>query len=159
MPCTTASDVVPCTPVRKYRQDVTGQALGPPPPGVAEPEQCCGRLLSALQYHRRHPQPPDEGPDTDIRQPRRPKGQPTVTTPSDPHGVGARQSYPTRRPRGRDGTPHLLKKARAWPTKIDGHATSDTVCHDRQGRRGEEGRLGSLEGPSTLLVFFPFPHL
>ena len=60
-------------------------------PGVAEPEQCCGRLLFILQYCRRRPQPPDEEPDADIRQPLRSKGKPTVTTPPDPLGVGARQ--------------------------------------------------------------------
>ena len=60
-------------------------------PGVAEPEQCCGRLLSILQYCRRRPQPPNEEPDADIRRPLRSKGKPTVTTPPDPLGVGARQ--------------------------------------------------------------------
>ena len=60
---------------------------------------------------------------------------------------------------GRTGRTHLLKEARAWPTKINEHATSDTVCHVIQGRRREKGRPGSFEGPSIPLVFSSFSHL
>ena len=76
-----------------YREVPSGcdQASTWTPPGVAEPEQCCGRLLSVLQCCRRRPQPPDEEPDADIRLPLCSKGKPTVTAPPDPHGVGAQQ--------------------------------------------------------------------
>ena len=58
--------------------------------------------------------------------------------------------------RCRMGRTHLLNGARAWPTRISEHTTSDMVYHVKQGRHREKERPGSLEGPSMPLVFFSF---
>ena len=117
-------------------------------PGVAEPEQYCGRLLFVLQYCRRRPLPLDEETNTDIQQPLCSKDKPTVTTPSDPHGIGARRILSDTPPTGAGwDVPTCQTMAMARPTTIYSHLTPDTACHDRQVRRGEEGRPGSLEGP------------
>ena len=128
---------------------------------MAELEQCCRRMLSALQYCRRRPQPPGEEPDTGIRQPLCSKeglsssmmtnGQ----SPCHPLHMRSEIDNPVRHAarRGETGRIHLLNEARAWPTKINKHATPDTVCHVMQGRRGKKGGPRSFKGPSIPWYF------
>ena len=54
------------------------------------------------------------------------------------------------------GHTHLLNEARAWPTKINKHATSNMVYHVTQGRAREKRKTRILRRTFYTLGIFPF---
>ena len=55
---------------------------------------------------------------------------------------------------GGTGRAHLLDETRAWPKKINNHATPDMVYHVMQGRHGKKGDPDPLK---DLLYSWYFP--
>ena len=119
-------------------------------------------MLFALQSCRHRLKPPGEEPDMDIRQPLRSKrGLPSSVVANEqslrhPLPTGSKINNPVRHAThgGGTGHTHLLNEARAWPLKINNHATPDTVYHVMHGRHGKKG---DPDPSKDLLYSWYFP--
>ena len=157
---------MPCAPTGEYRQGMTGWALRPfqawqslnsVAGACSSPYRVVGAAFSLQAKNPTWTYDNHYAPRRDSR----PLQWQNKQSPRHPLPMGLGFSNPIRHAarRGGMGCTHLLNEVRAWPTKINEHATSDTVCHVIQGRRWEKGGPKSFEGPSIPLVFSSFSRL